>query len=158
MKRIPTRDLIATCLVAAAVLLYVLWLVDAALAVMDSTRTTGLVILGLGFAASATAVVPGFDQLLHGNKAYLAAVSLLGLVAFVAGVVMLWSAGNAALTVLMATMVVLWIIATTHHTLVASRKACPACGASVQETYCEVCGYDLIRKTRADSVLHRSPL
>ena len=119
MMRIPRRDLIATCLVAAAVVLYVLWLVNATLPGMESTRTTGLVILGLGFAASATAVVPGFDQLLHGNKAYLAAVSLLGLVAFVAGVVMLWSAGNTALTVLMAVMGVLWIIATTHHTLMA---------------------------------------
>ena len=119
MMRIPRRDLIATCLVAAAVVLYVLWLVDAALPGMDSTRTTGLVILGLGFAASATAVVPGFDQLLHGNKAYLTAVSLLGLIAFVAGVVMLWSAGSTALTVLMAVMAVLWIVATIHHTLMA---------------------------------------
>jgi hypothetical protein len=119
MMRIPRTDLIATCLVAAAVVLYVLWLVDAALPGMSSTRTTGLVILGLGFAASATAVVPGFDQLLHGNKAYLAAVSLLGLVAFVAGVVMLWSAGSTALTVLMAMMAVLWIVATTHHTRLA---------------------------------------
>lgn len=38
-----------------------------------------------------------------------------------------------------------------------SRKACPECGASVQEMYCEVCGYDLIRKTRADVSLHRPP-
>jgi hypothetical protein len=116
MLRIPRRDLIATALVAAAVVVYVLWLVDAALPGMGGTRTTGLVVLGLGFAASATAVVPGFDQLLHGNKAYLAAVSLLGLVAFVAGVVMVWSAASTALTVLMVMMAVLWVIATTHHT------------------------------------------
>ena len=39
-----------------------------------------------------------------------------------------------------------------------SRSECPECGASVQETYCEVCGYDLIRKTRGDvtrEAMHR---
>jgi len=60
---------------------------------MSGTRATGIVILGLGFVASATAVVPGFEDLMHGNKAYLAASSLLGLVAFVAGVLMLWRPG-----------------------------------------------------------------
>ena len=35
------------------------------------------------------------------------------------------------------------------------RKACPECGAHVEEAYCEVCGYDLIRKTRADVSLHK---
>lgn len=85
MMRIPRRDVIATCLVAIAVVLYVLWLADAALPGMSGTRATGIVILGLGFAASATAVVPGFDQLLHGNKVYLATASLLGLIAFIAG-------------------------------------------------------------------------
>lgn len=29
------------------------------------------------------------------------------------------------------------------------RRACPECGASVQETYCDVCGYELVRVTRA---------
>jgi len=36
-----------------------------------------------------------------------------------------------------------------------SRKECPECGASVPETYCEICGYDLVQKTRADNALHR---
>jgi DNA-directed RNA polymerase subunit RPC12/RpoP len=35
------------------------------------------------------------------------------------------------------------------------RQPCPECGAKVQETYCEVCGYDLILKTRADATLHK---
>jgi hypothetical protein len=155
MRHIPRRDVVATSLVASAVLLYVLWLVDAGLPGLGSTRVTGLVILGLGFAASATAVVPGFDRLLHGDKVYLAAASLLGLVAFVAGLVMVWSAEDAALTALMATMVVLWLAATTHHLRLA-REVCPECGAAVRETCCEVCGYDLIRRARADAVLHRS--
>ena len=38
------------------------------------------------------------------------------------------------------------------------KEACPECGAAVpEETYCEVCGYDLVRKTRADATLHRPP-
>ena len=119
MMRIPRRDVIATCLVAAAAVLYVLWLADMTLPGMSGTRATGVAILGLGFAASATAVVPGFDQLLHGNRAYLVASSLLGLVAFVAGVLMLWSAGSTTLAVLMVMMITLWAVATTHHTLMA---------------------------------------
>jgi len=37
-------------------------------------------------------------------------------------------------------------------------KSCPECGEQVQETYCEVCGYDLIRKSRADNALRRPPM
>ena len=33
--------------------------------------------------------------------------------------------------------------------------ACPECGGSVHETYCEVCGYDLVRKTRTDLGVRR---
>jgi hypothetical protein len=35
-----------------------------------------------------------------------------------------------------------------------ARKACPECGAHA-ETYCEACGYDLVRKTRAQASLYR---
>jgi predicted amidophosphoribosyltransferase len=38
-----------------------------------------------------------------------------------------------------------------------ARESCPECGASVPATYCEVCGYDLIKKTRAEAGLHRPP-
>lgn len=113
----PKKDIIATALVAAAVVLYVLWLADAAPPGMSDVRVTGAVILGLGFVASAVAVVPGFDQLVHGNKVYLAGTSLVGLVALIAGVVMLTSASGSALAVVMGAMVVLWAFATAHHTL-----------------------------------------
>jgi hypothetical protein len=117
--RLPKRDIIATGLVVAAGVLYLLWAVDAAPAGLSGTRATGVVVLGLGFAASASAVVPGFDQLIHGSRAYLAVTSLIGLVAFGAGVQMLMSTSEAALGVLMATMVVLWFTATVHHVLLA---------------------------------------
>ena len=66
---LPRRDIIATGLVALAGLLYLLWAIGSALHGMSSTRVTGVAVLALGFAASASAVVPGFDQLLHGAQA-----------------------------------------------------------------------------------------
>ena len=118
--RIPTRDRIATVLVALAVFVYVLWATGSALPGMDGIRVTGLVILGLGFVASASAVVPGFDELLHGNRLYLAVTSFIGLVAFAGGVVMLVAASEVALGVVMAAMIALWLIATIHHTVLAT--------------------------------------
>lgn len=117
--RLPKRDLIATALVAVAGTLYLLWVVGAAPPAMDGTRATGLAVLGLGFAASASAVVPGFGDLIHGNKLYLVVTSMIGLVAFGAGLQMLLNASEAALGLLVAAMGVLWLIATLHHTLLA---------------------------------------
>jgi len=116
---LPKRDVIATGLVAIAGLLYLLWAIDSALPGMSSTRATGVAVLALGFAASASAVVPGFGQLLHGSKAYLVLTSLIGLAALAAGVQMLITASGADLTVVMAAMAVLWLIATIHHSLLA---------------------------------------
>ena len=120
---LPKRDMIATGLVAIAVVLYLLWAFDAAILGLDSTRSTGIVVLALGFAASASAVVPGFEALIHGNKAYLAVTGIIGLAAFVAGIVMLVAASDAALGVLIATMCVLWLIATVHHIQLAPTPA-----------------------------------
>ena len=50
---LPKRDIIATCLVAAAGLLYLLWAIGSTLPGMSSTRATGVAVLALGFAASA---------------------------------------------------------------------------------------------------------
>jgi hypothetical protein len=104
-------------MVAAAILLYTLWASGSPLPGMGGTRATGAVILVLGFIASATAVVPSFTQLLHGNKAYLAITSMIGAVAAVAGLQMLITASRTGLAVVMAAMVLLWMIATTHHTM-----------------------------------------
>ena len=128
---LPRRDIIATGLVAVAGLLYLLWAFDSALPGMSSTRVTGVAVLALGFAASASAVVPGFGQLLHGNRAYLAITSLIGLAAAAAGVQMLITASGAGLTVVMAAMAVLWLIATIHHSLPA-KTGLPPGQASAQ--------------------------
>ncbi|HEY5117600.1 MAG TPA: hypothetical protein VIJ00_18910 [Nakamurella sp.] len=127
------RDIAATGLVAAAVVIYLLWLLDAVPSGMSDVRATGAVILALGFAASATAVVPTFGQLLHGNRAYLAVTSLLGLVALIAGVVMLVGTSEPALAVVMVAMVTMWLIATIHHSRLAKTTP-PASADQVRET------------------------
>jgi hypothetical protein len=121
--RLPKRDIVATGLVLAAGALYLLWAIDASPPGLSGTRATGLAVLGLGFAASASAVVPGFDELIHGRKTYLAVTSLIGLIALGAGLQVLLSASELALGVLMAVMGVLWLIATIHHLVVAEPSA-----------------------------------
>lgn len=106
-------------------LLYLLWAMDSALPGMSSTRVTGVAVLALGFAASASAVVPAFGQLIHGNRAYLVLTSLISLAAFAAGIQMLVTASAAGLTVVMAAMAVMWLIATVHHSLLAKTGAAP---------------------------------
>ena len=122
---LPRRDLIATGLVAVAGLLYLLWAIESALPGMSSTRVTGVAVLALGFAASASAVVPAFGRLIRGNRAYLVLTSLIGLAALAAGVQMLVTASGAGLTIVMAAMAVLWLIATVHHSLPAKVGATP---------------------------------
>jgi hypothetical protein len=117
--RFPKADIIATVLVAAAGLLYLLWAIDSTLPGMSSTRATGVAVVALGFAASASAVVPMFDQLIHGSKTYLVITSLIGLAAVAAGIQMLITASGTGLTVVMAAITVLWLIATIHHSMLA---------------------------------------
>jgi asparagine N-glycosylation enzyme membrane subunit Stt3 len=119
---LPRKDLIATALVAVAVIFYLLWTIEGTLPGMSDTSVTAAGILVLGFVASAIAVVPGFDNLVHGNKTYLAITSLLGVVALVAGVQVMMTSSGVALTVVIATMIALWAISTSHH-LVSDRKA-----------------------------------
>jgi uncharacterized membrane protein YqgA involved in biofilm formation len=113
-------------LVAVAVALYLLWLLDATLPVLGDTRATGLAILALDFVASASAVVPGFERQMHGNKTYLTATALLGLVAFAGGLTaVIWNS-SAGQAVLVGAMAALWAISTTHHLLLTEAKSEPA--------------------------------
>jgi hypothetical protein len=115
------RDLLASGLVAVAGILYLLWVTDSALPGMDGPRATGIVVLALGFVASAIAVVPSFARLLHGSRIYLGVTSALGALAAAAGVWLLVARDEGALGVLIAAMVLLWGIATVHHTLLSRR-------------------------------------
>jgi len=60
--------------------------------------------------------------------------SLIGLAAFAAGVRMLITASGAGLTVVMAAMAVLWLIATIHHSLLAKTGLPPRRAGTQQPT------------------------
>ncbi|MGD9704540.1 MAG: hypothetical protein AB7Q42_07705 [Acidimicrobiia bacterium] len=121
--QLSKRDVLATCLVLVAGIVWLMRAVGAPLPGSSSARAAGFVVLALGFVASATAVVPTFLELLHGNRLYLALTSTLGLVALIAAVTALLAESGVALGVVVGVMVLLWVIATIHHTMLdASRQ------------------------------------
>ena len=117
--RLTWRDGLATVFVGLAALMYSLWL--AGISVLGlGARGIGGMVLGLGVAASITAVVYGVGAgLLQASKVYLGISSLIGLVALVAGVITLISASEPMLDVLVVATVLLWVMATVRHALVA---------------------------------------
>jgi len=115
VMRMTRRDWIASVLIGISVLGYAVWLLVAENPAESGIRAMVASVLVLGFAASATAVVPGFSELIHGSRTYLAVASLLGLVAVATGVVALVNADTTMLAVLMGATVVMWIMATVRH-------------------------------------------
>jgi hypothetical protein len=105
--------------VGVAALMYSLWL--AGIGVLGlGVRGLGGVVLGLGVAASVTAVVYGVGAgLFQASRVYLGISSLIGLVALVAGVITLISASEPMLDVLVVATALLWLIATVRHVVVA---------------------------------------
>jgi hypothetical protein len=110
---LTTRDRLATLLVAASVVTYGLWL--AGFLGGLTTGAVAVVVLALGFVASASAVVPGFAALLAGSRAYLAAASVVGLVALLSGVLTILNATSETLAILMIATLVMWAAATVRH-------------------------------------------
>lgn len=112
---IPWRDRVATLLVAIATLIYVLWLAGP----LDrlTAGAVALIVLALGFIASASAVVPGFAALIHGSKSYLVATSLAGLMALAGGIVTVLQANRETLAILVVATIALWAAATVRHAL-----------------------------------------
>ena len=117
--RLTWRDGLATVFVGVAALMYFLWL--AGIGVLGlGVRGLGGVVLGLGVAASVTAVVYGVGAgLLQASKVYLGIASLIGLVALTAGVITLVSANEPMLAALVVATLVLWVMATVRHAMIA---------------------------------------
>jgi hypothetical protein len=113
---IPWRDRIATLLVATATLIYLLWLIGSLEGLTASS--IALLVLALGFIASASAVVPGFAALLSGSRMYLALASLGGLIALVCGVLTVTQETEQTLAILVVATIGLWVAATVRHTMV----------------------------------------
>lgn len=119
--RLSWRDGLATVFVAAAGVLYALWLAGTDLLGISETRVVAGVVLGLGLAASVTAVVYGVGAgLLRANKAYLTIASLIGLAALIAGVIALATDNEAMLATLVAATVALWLMSTVRHAIPAT--------------------------------------
>jgi hypothetical protein len=116
--KLTFRDLIAPSFVGAGLLVYVLWLLGAGWPGTAGVRVATAVVLVFGFVASASAVVPGFGDLLHGSKAYLAGASLLGSGALAAGLWALLDASSLALGLLVGADLLLWAGSTIRHALV----------------------------------------
>jgi hypothetical protein len=116
---LTTRDRIATLLVAAALVIYGLWLTGIVGGL--AAGSVAVVVLALGVLASASAVVPGFMALLRGSRAYLVIASLLGLAALVAGVLTVMNATESTLAILVIATLVLWAAATLRHAAVHDR-------------------------------------
>ena len=120
--RFGVRDGLATLFVAAAAVVYVLWVTGAAMTGW-SVRVTAAVVFALGFAACLTdqkqmAVVYGAAG--EGPRppaAYVVLASAIGALALAAGVIALVTGNAAMLATLTASMAGLWVIATARHVL-----------------------------------------
>lgn len=113
--RFSWRDGLATVFVGIGAGLYFLWLAGVDVA---GPRMLAGVILGLGLAASLTAVVYGVGAgLLRASKVYLAVASVIGLAALVAGVMAVVAVNEPMLAVLSASTVVLWLMSTVRHAI-----------------------------------------
>ena len=132
--RLTVRDGLATVFVAAAAVVYLLWVTGAAMTGW-SVRVAAAVVFGLGWAACVTdqkqmAVVYGAAR--GGRRppaAYVVLVSGIGALALVTGVIALVAGSAAMLAALTASMGGLWVIATARHTLTSGeREPFPAAG------------------------------
>jgi hypothetical protein len=107
------RDGLATVFVGVGTGFYVLWLGGVEVV---GPRVLAAVVLGLGLAASVTAVVYGVGAgLLQASKLYLAAASVAGLVALVAGIMAMIDVNEPMLAVLVVATVALWLMSTIRH-------------------------------------------
>jgi hypothetical protein len=113
---------VATLCVAAAALLYIVWLAEEEVLGISGTRALAVMVLLLGLAASVTAVVFGIGEgLLRASTFYLAIASLIGLAALVAGIIVLVNESRVMLATLVGSTVVLWLISTVRHATGAPR-------------------------------------
>lgn len=112
------RDGIATLLVFAAGLLYILWVTDSAFTGL-STRTVSVLVFVLGFAGCITSgrldAVYGTDKEARPAMPYVVTASVVGFVAFVAGILAMILGTAWMLATLVVAMGLLWVMATSLH-------------------------------------------
>ena len=114
------KDGLATVLVGAGALLYLLWMGGATLTGLSGSRALAVAIFGLGVGGCYTAksnmeAMYGAGDRPRPPLLYVVIASVLGGVTLVAGVVAMLGGGTGALATLTAAMVALWALATIHH-------------------------------------------
>ena len=114
------KDGLATVLVGAGALLYLLWMGGATLTGLSGSRALAVAIFGLGVGGCYTAksnmeAMYGAGDRPRPPLLYVVIASVLGGVTLVAGVVAMLGGGTGALASLTAAMVALWALATIHH-------------------------------------------
>jgi hypothetical protein len=120
--RLTWRDGLATLLVAAAAVLYVLWGTGALMPGV-STRWMTVIAFALGVVACTAnqrELGEVYGATREGPRAsgvYIALATALGIVMLVAGILAFVLASEAMLATLVAAMVALWLIATARHAL-----------------------------------------
>ena len=113
------RDGLATGFALAAGLFYLLWRTDSAFTSL-SVRGAAAIVLALGV-ASCTAERGRMARIYGGPKqerpplAYVVTATVAGAVALVSGVLAVVTGNAALLAVLVATIALLWVLATTQH-------------------------------------------
>lgn len=117
--RLSWQDRVATALVFGAGLLYVLWVTGSAFGALSTTAASAAV-FGLGFVACVSD--QGRMALMYGPRgdarpstAYVATATLVGLLALVTGLVAMLAGDGVMLAVLVASILALWVMATTAH-------------------------------------------
>ena len=120
--RLTWRDGLTTLLVAAAAGLYALWAADALMPGV-STRWMTVIAFALGMAAC-TANQRQLGEVYGATRdgprssgPYIALATAFGIAMLVAGILAFVLASGAMLAVLVATMIALWLIATSRHAL-----------------------------------------
>jgi hypothetical protein len=112
---VPRRDVFATALIGIAVLAYAAWAAGAAIPWLADVQPVAVLVLLLGVAASLSAVVPGWDELVHEWRLYFGAASVVGLLALIAGLWAIVAGEPTALGLLVGLTVVLWAMSTFRH-------------------------------------------
>lgn len=110
------RDGLATAFVAIGLVVYGAWVMADGIAGFQSVGAVSLALLVVGIAASASAVVPGFGELLtEGSRLYLAVASALGGLALGVGIWGIVGGDGIAVTLLAIFTVSLWAMSTARR-------------------------------------------
>ena len=112
--RLTWKDAVSTVFMAAIVIIYAAFLNSTTVWLISSARGTAAAVLILGFVGGCAMSAARQDQGTQA-RAYTSFASILGAVALIAGVIALIMASTAALAVLVAATLTLWLAATLRH-------------------------------------------